>query len=174
MVVQCRVAASRRSKISASPRTSSCAVGSPSSTTPAPSLTAARALATATLCHWPPDRSLPPLYPRARTVSRAARLAAPADSATARPPASGAPALARRRPSRIAPRPRGAGSSSAVEPATAPADGDHGLASGALHGDNPLTEADAPGARGARQQPEHHHIRRDHKQQAPDDRTLAQ
>ncbi len=38
MVVQCRVAASRRSKISASPRTSSCAVGSSSSTTPAPSV----------------------------------------------------------------------------------------------------------------------------------------
>ena len=37
MVVQCRVAARRRSKISASPRTSSWAVGSSSSTTPAPS-----------------------------------------------------------------------------------------------------------------------------------------
>ena len=38
IVVQCRVAARMRSKISASPRTSSCAVGSSSSTTPAPSL----------------------------------------------------------------------------------------------------------------------------------------
>ena len=38
IVVQCRVAARMRSKISASPRTSSCAVGSSSSTTPAPEL----------------------------------------------------------------------------------------------------------------------------------------
>ncbi len=47
MVVHCRVAASRRSKISASPRTSSCAVGSSSSTTPAPSSTAHSARASA-------------------------------------------------------------------------------------------------------------------------------
>ena len=42
IVVQWRVAARMRSKISASPRTSSCAVGSSSSTTPAPSCTAAQ------------------------------------------------------------------------------------------------------------------------------------
>ena len=54
------VAASMRSKISASPRTSSCAVGSSSSTTPAPGRTAHSARASATRCHCPPDRSVPP------------------------------------------------------------------------------------------------------------------
>ena len=65
-----------RSKISASPRTSSCAVGSSSSTTPAPSCTAHNARARATRCHCPPESSVPPSYPRASTVSRLARLAA--------------------------------------------------------------------------------------------------
>src|SRR6267142_1694780 len=80
IVVQCRVAVSRRSKISASPRTSSCAVGSSSSTTPAPIVTAAKARASATRCHWPPDKSVPPSYPRARIVSSVANFVAPADA----------------------------------------------------------------------------------------------
>src|SRR2546430_9614354 len=60
IVVVRRVAARMRSKISASPRTSSWAVGSSSSTNPAPSCTAHSARASAIRCHWPPDRSEPP------------------------------------------------------------------------------------------------------------------
>ena len=60
IVVQCLVVARMRSKISASPRTSSWAVGSSSSTTPAPIFTAHSARASATRCHWPPERSVPP------------------------------------------------------------------------------------------------------------------
>ena len=76
--MQWRVAARMRAKISASPRTSSCAVGSSSRTTPAPSCTAARARASATRCHCPPDSSVPPSYPRARIVSRSASPCPPA------------------------------------------------------------------------------------------------
>src|SRR4030095_6218620 len=73
IVVQWRVASRMRSKISASPRTSSCAVGSSRSTTPAPSCTAHSARANATRCHCPPDRSVPRSSPRASTVSSSAR-----------------------------------------------------------------------------------------------------
>jgi hypothetical protein len=49
-----------RSKISASPRTSSWAVGSSSSTTPAPSRTAHSAARERDALPLPPERSVPP------------------------------------------------------------------------------------------------------------------
>ena len=73
IVVHPRVAASNRSKISISPRTSSCAVGSSRITTPAPSRTPHNARASATRCHWPPDRSVPPSYARDSVTSSPAR-----------------------------------------------------------------------------------------------------
>ena len=57
-----------------------------------PSFTAASARARAMRCHWPPDKSVPPSYPRASTVSSVARFVAPADSRAARTMSSGAPA----------------------------------------------------------------------------------
>ena len=91
MVVQCRVAARIRSKISASPRTSSCAVGSSSSTTPAPSCTAQSARASATRCHCRRRdrcrlRSRAPAPCRGAPGSRA-----PAASSAAMTTSSGAP-----------------------------------------------------------------------------------
>src|SRR2546429_5440639 len=49
-----------------------------------PYTTLFRSRASATRCHCPPDRSVPPSYPRASTVSSEARFAAPADSRASR------------------------------------------------------------------------------------------
>ena len=68
-----RVASSSRRKICASPRTSSWAVGSSRSTTPAPRRTAHTARARATRCHSPPDRSIAAGVLRREHACRAAR-----------------------------------------------------------------------------------------------------
>ena len=73
-------AARRRSKISASPRTSSCAVGSSSSTTPAPSFTAHSARASATRCHWPARQIGAVVVAARQDRVESASLAAPAAS----------------------------------------------------------------------------------------------
>ena len=75
---------------------------------------------------------------------------------------------------RLEPQHRGDRGSRSVERPTESAERDHRHADGALHVDDGFPETDAAVGGGARQQPEHHDVRGDDEEHAPDDRTLAQ